>query len=228
MVYLLASLAAMADIAGGLLPLHSRIKNIGTRYILAFAAGTVIAAAFFELLPEANVEVNWPFLGIGFFVFYLIEKGLELHTCGEKECEARGVGWVTVLGMASDNIIDGIGIGVGYIINPILGVLITLAVIAHEVPQGMSTTVIMREAGYKLNRIIPVLLLAGATYIIGVTISRFTPEAFLEPAIAAVAGVFIYVGASALLNEAHKRFNYRIIMTLILGGALALVLKFLE
>jgi zinc transporter ZupT len=33
-----------------------------------------------------------------------------------------------------DNVIDGIGITVGYATNPFLGVLITLAVVAHEIP----------------------------------------------------------------------------------------------
>lgn len=228
MVYLLAILAGLADIVGGLLPFYSKTRGLSVRYILAFAAGTVVAAAFFELLPEANVEDNWLFLGLGFFAYYLIEKGLELHACGETECEARGVSWITVLGMASDNIIDGIGIGVGFMVDPVLGVLITLAVIAHEVPQGMTTTVIMREAGYKLNRIVPMLIFAGAMYPIGVAVSRFVPERFEQPAIAFVAGVFIYVGASALLGEAHKRFNYKVVMVFVLGSLMALGLRFLE
>ena len=228
MVFLLAIIAGLADVVGGLLPFFARTRGISMRYVLAFAAGTVIAAAFFELLPEAKVEDNWMFLGLGFFAYYLIEKGLELHACGEKECEARGVSWITVVGMASDNIIDGIGIGVGYIVNPVLGVLITLAVIAHEVPQGMATTLIMKDAGYKLNRIIPTLIFAGALYPAGVAISGFVPERFLEPAIAFVAGVFIYVGASALMHEAHKSFNYKVILVLFMGAGLALGLRFLE
>lgn len=228
MVFFLAIMAGLADVVGGVLPFFARTRNISMRYVLAFAAGTVIAAAFFELLPEAKVEENWMYLAGGFFVYYLIDKGLELHACGETECEARGVSWVTVVGMASDNIIDGIGIGVGFIINPVLGILITLAVIAHEVPQGMATTLIMKDAGYKINRILPTLIFAGAMYPIGVAISGFVPDRFVEVAIAFVAGVFIYVGASALMTEAHKSFNYKVVFTLFLGAGLALGLRFLE
>ncbi|MBI4287088.1 MAG: ZIP family metal transporter [Chloroflexi bacterium] len=228
MVYLLAVLAGLADVVGGLLPFYSRTRNINMRYILAFAAGTVIAAAFFELLPEANVEKNWLMLGLGFFVYYLIEKGLELHACGETECEARGISWITVLGMASDNIIDGLGIGVGFAINSVLGVLITVAVIVHEVPQGMATTLIMKDAGYKLNRILPMLIFAGVMYPIGTAVSGFVPDRFREMAIAFVAGVFIYVGAAALLGEAHKRFNLKVVFTFVLGSLVALGLRLLE
>src|SRR5690606_30267682 len=125
------------------------------------ASGIVISAAFFELLPEADVDANWGLLGLGFFVMYLVDKGLALHQCGETECEITGVSWVTILGMASDNVIDGVGIAVAYLTRPALGFLVTLAVIAHEIPQGMTTALVMRTQAYRLSRIIGVLILAA-------------------------------------------------------------------
>jgi len=224
---LLAAIAGLGDILGGLLPLHPRFRNISTRYILAFASGVVVSAAFFELLPEANVESNWALVGLGFFIMYLIDKGLALHQCGESECELTGVSWVTIVGMASDNVIDGIGIAVAYITQPVLGLLVTVAVIAHEIPQGITTTLIMKKK-YSLARIIAVLLFAGAMYPIGASISLFIPVAAHQQAIAFVAGVFIYIGAAALMTEAHRRFNQWVILALLLGAATALGLKFIE
>jgi zinc transporter ZupT len=63
MYIVLAFLAALADIIGGLLPLFPRFRNISTRYVLAFASGTVVSAAFFDLLPQSDIEANWPFMG---------------------------------------------------------------------------------------------------------------------------------------------------------------------
>ncbi len=227
-VLALAVLAALGDVVGGLIPFYSKSANFSPRYILAFASGVVVAAAFFELLPEANIEANWLYLGLGFFILYLVEKGLELHTCGERECEARGIGWITAIGMASDNIIDGIGIGVGFLINPVLGVIITLAVIAHEIPQGWTTTIIMKQSGFKFKHILLMLIIAGAMYPLGAAIGSFIPQSFQQKAIAFVAGVFIYVGAGALMSEAHKRFNIGVVACMIFGGLIALGLKFLE
>lgn len=227
-VFALAILAALGDVVGGLIPFYSKSANFSPRYILAFASGVVVAAAFFELLPEANIEANWLYLGLGFFILYLVEKGLELHTCGERECEARGISWITAIGMASDNIIDGIGIGVGFLINPALGVIITLAVIAHEIPQGMTTTIIMKQSGFKFKHILTMLIIAGAMYPLGAAIGSFIPQSFQQKAIAFVAGVFIYVGAGALMSEAHKRFNIGVVAFMIFGGLVALGLKFLE
>ncbi len=228
MTILLACFAALADIVGGLLPLHPRLTHISTRYVLAFASGTIISAAFFELLPAADIEANWALAGLGFFVMYLVDKGLALHQCGESECEITGVSWVTVPGMASDNIIDGAGIAVAYLTNPSLGVVVTVAVVAHEIPQGISTTLVMKSQGYRVSRIIGVLLLAGLMYPLGASLSAFIPEAARLAAIAFISGVFIYTGAAALLTEAHRKFNYMVMVFLLLGAVIAFGLKFIE
>ncbi|MBI2980233.1 MAG: ZIP family metal transporter [Chloroflexi bacterium] len=228
MAIILAFVAGLTDLIGGFAPLFPRLKFISTRYVLAFASGTVISAAFFELLPEANIEANWALVGIGFFVMYLIDKGLSLHQCGESECEVTGVSWITVLGMASDNIIDGAGIAVAYLTDPRLGFLVTLAVVAHEIPQGYTTTLVMRSQNYRFSRIIGMLLLAAIMYPIGATIGSLIPESVHQAAIGFVAGVFIYTGASTLMTEAHRHFNKWVILFLMIGALISLGLKFIE
>lgn len=218
----------MADIVGGLLPFNRHFRNISARYVLAFASGIVISAAFFELLPQAHIEENWWLGGLGFFVLYLIDKGLALHQCEEHECEVTGVSWITVAGMASDNIIDGLGIAVAFLTDPALGVVVTLAVVAHEIPQGISTTIIMKGQNYSLKRVIIVLIIAGAMYPIGGLVSTLIPARAHTAAIAFVSGVFIYIGAAALMNEAHRRFNRWVVFWLMIGAAVALGLRFIE
>ncbi|MDP2643472.1 MAG: ZIP family metal transporter [Desulfobacterales bacterium] len=228
MLILLACLAASADIIGGLIPFQPRFKNMSTRYALAFASGTVISAAFFELLPAADIQQNWAVPGIGFFAMYLIDKGLALHKCAESECEITGVTWVTILGMTSDNILDGAGIAVAYIMEPTLGIAVTLAVIAHELPQGMTTTLIMKAQGYRMSSIVAMLSLAGIMYPLGAVIGTFIPPAIHHAALAFVAGVFIYTGAAALMTEAHRHFNKSVIFFLLLGAVATLCLKLIE
>ncbi len=228
MAILLTFVAGMADIFGGLLPFHPRFRNISARYVLAFASGIVISAAIFELLPQAHIEANWALTGVGFFLMYLIDKGLALHQCEEDECEVTGVSWITVAGMASDNIIDGLGIVVAFITSPALGLVVTLAVVAHEIPQGISTTIIMRSQQYSLRRVLVVLIIAGAMYPIGGLLSSLIPDWAHTAAIAFVSGVFIYIGAAALMNEAHRRFNRWVVLMLMVGAGVALGLRFLE
>ncbi len=230
----LAALAAGADVVGGLLALRLRPGQLDTRYIIAFSSGIVLSAAFFELMPESllpedgvtdpaviasSVQTSLLLMAVGFFVFYLVEKAVMLHSCGESECETHGATWVSVAGMAGDNIIDGVGIAVGFIVDPMLGVTITLAVLAHEVPQGMTSAEILRKMGIGPRRTIGIVALAGVMYVLGAGLSLVIPADWHHSVIAFVAGVFLYVGSADLLAEAHKRFNVQVIASVV-GGAM--------
>lgn len=67
---------------------------------------------------------------------------------GEAECETHVMGWPALIGIAAESLIDGLAIAVGFRLAPALGLLIALAVFVHEVPRGLTTAVIMQEAGY--------------------------------------------------------------------------------
>lgn len=207
--------------------LRSRFRSIETRYAVGFAAGVLVSAAFVELIPAADVSENAMVVLLGFFIFYLVEKTIMLHSCGEAECEAHSVDWIAVVGMASDNIVDGIGIAIGYMTSPSLGFLITLAVVAHEVPQGFTTAALATRGGFRFWRIILFLAAAGAMYPVGAALSTFIPASLYTIAIAFVAGDFIYIGAGDLLGEAHKKFNARVVASVVLGGLIALALNLL-
>ena len=227
MVAASASIAAISDLAGAMLFLKSKFRSIETRYAVGFASGILVSAAFLELIPEANVSANAIIILLGFFVFYLVEKVIMLHSCGEAECEAHTVDWIAIVGMASDNIVDGIGIAIGYATNPSLGFLITLAVIAHEIPQGFTTAALATRGGFRFWRIMLFLLIAGAMYPIGAALASFIPSSLYAMAIAFVAGDFIYIGAGDLLGEAHKKFNAKVVLSVVLGGLIAVGLNFL-
>ncbi len=71
--------SGIALFLSGLLASHPKTSSIGTRYTVTFASGVVVAAAMFEMIPEADVPNNWPFLSVGFFVFYLLEFHVSLN-----------------------------------------------------------------------------------------------------------------------------------------------------
>jgi zinc and cadmium transporter len=233
--YMLAALAPfMLDTSFGL----AYYKNIqiirkNLRYVIAFASGLVISAAFFELLPHANISGEWfesniLFVALGFISFYVIEKLTLLHSCGEEECEVHTLGSITALGLAADNIVDGIGIVTGFLIDPILGIVITIAVVAHEIPQAISASVLLKNSNVKNTRGFLILFLGGLFYLIGAIIANFIPEEFYHAVIALVAGVFLYIGAGDLLSEAHKRFNLMVIASVILGFITIILITSLE
>jgi len=140
--FLFALAAGLSDLIAGALTLRGATAQLQTRYVIAFGAGVLLAATFFDVLPEVDVKADAALVAAGFVAFYLLEKVVMLHACGEDECEAHHIGTSAVIGMALDNVVDGASIAVGYLINPVLGFVITLAVVLHEIPQGITSAII--------------------------------------------------------------------------------------
>jgi zinc transporter ZupT len=217
--FLYALLTSAATFTGGALPMYTRLRLVEQRYMVAFAGGTMVAIALFDLIPEMRNH-NAMALLTGFFIVYLLEKLVMLHSCGETECEAHTIGWSALIGIAAESLIDGVAIAVGFRAAPALGMLIALTVFVHEIPRGLTTTVIMQEAGYSRLKIWGVLAVDAAFAPLGVLLAGFIPASGFEWLIGFTAGVFLYVGASDLLPDAHRRFNLRVVLSTLAGGGL--------
>ncbi len=224
---ILAFFAGLADILSGLIPLYYRLDESYTRYIIALAAGTMLGAVFFEMLPELH-PADSMYIGVGFFVFYLLERLTMIHSCGEYECtsEVHRIGWLPVLGMASDNIIDGVGIAIAYLINPLTGIVVALSVIVHEIPQGLTTTILLKRSGQKKIAILSALAAESILYPVGASLAFLVPHALNTVILGVVTGDFLYISASDLLPDAHKKFNIKVIFAVLVGAALVLALEF--
>src|SRR3989338_4678571 len=170
-----AIIAGLSDLLGGWLAYKTRIINLMPRYIIGFAAGILITVTFVDVMPQLSMNLHAYYILLGFLVFYLIEKIFMLHACGEGECKIHKIGGITVFGMALDNVVDGIGIAVGYLVNPVLGLVITVGVVIHEIPQGIASLVIMKNAKYSTAKTFGVIALAAAPYPIGALLSPFIP-----------------------------------------------------
>lgn len=227
MVYLYALIAGSSDFLSGWLALRVERDRIEPRYVIAFAAGVLLSATFFEILPEANLKTDAGYLALGFITFYVLEKLIMIHACGEAECHTHHIGPIAVLGMALDNVVDGAGIMVGYLIDPFLGLTITLAVVCHEIPQGMTSALIMREAKWRARGTFLALVVAGLLYPIGALLAGFIPVEFQQKLLAFIAGDFIYLGAGDLLPEAHRQFNWKVVASVLAGMLFMLVIRYL-
>lgn len=158
---LLGSVGALSG-AGALLAfpqLHHRLKTI----LLAYAVGTLLGATFIGLLPEAMTERPPSQVGLfllaGLLGFFLLEKFLRLphvhaHSGEQHEHEARHhslhpAGTIILVGDAFHNFVDGVVIATAFSSSISLGILTSLAVIAHEIPQELGDFVILIESGWE-------------------------------------------------------------------------------
>lgn len=235
MLILFAILAFITTIIGGYLAFRFREK---LHFIMAFAAGVLIALAFFEILPEVfeladsnHIEIIKPMVAviIGFLSFYILEKFMIVHSCVEEGCDNRhhqSVGLLGGIGITFHSLIDGLAMGAGFLINPQIGVLISIGVILHKFSDGLCTVTLMLTNKNDRKKITTLLFAVALAPVIGIFLPQMIniSETTLTYILAYFVGFFLYIGASDLLPEAHERSNSMFLaFVTILGAALVFV-----
>ena len=205
-----ALLVVVSTFLGGMvaLRLHRELTTL-----IALTGGVVLGVALFDVLPEAIDAVGdsarvGTLVGAGFLLFFLAERALVIHHRDEPE-QARAHEQVGVLGAAGLSVhsfIDGLGIGLAFGLDTSTGVLVLIAVLAHDFADGLNTVgFILSQSGdrrkaLKWLSIDAVAPLIGA--IVGASLS--VSEHTLGHLLALYAGFFLYMGATDLLPEAHQ------------------------
>ena len=210
----LASIGAL--IGGFFLLIRVRFALKVSHFLAAFAAGVHLASAFFDLLPEAlhkgeGTGINVFFWTLaGMLLFFAIERFIhwfhhheEYH---EHEKEAQATIPLIIIGDTAHNFVDGIVIAATFLVDIQLGIVTTLAVAAHEIPQEIADFGLMLHKGLSRMRIILVNVLSSSAAFLGALITFFLGNflsAYLPVALAVTAGFFIYIAASDLIPEIH-------------------------
>ncbi|MFT7183869.1 MAG: zinc and cadmium transporter [Oceanicoccus sp.] len=183
-------------------------------YVVSLAAGVLLGTAFFHLLPEASELQEESFLlwtVIGFAAFYLIEVLVGFHACRENEEDHdhdHVLGPVASLGILVHSILDGITIAIGFEIDPSIGIITAIAVMVHELPEGIFTiSILLHSHMNKKKAILWTFAVALATPLGTLATLVLFPNLGVETLgtlLAIAAGSFIYVSASDLIPESHK------------------------
>ncbi|MFX0171440.1 MAG: ZIP family metal transporter [Candidatus Hodarchaeota archaeon] len=218
-----------------------------SHYVNSFAAGLLLALVFFHLIPEAvellevqeMSELAFIAVFVGFFFFYLLENFIVLHSGSEihyhleespvphvHTSETR-MGLMAFSGLAFHSLIDGVIIGVGFEISSEIGFLAAMAVILHEIPEGVTTfTLINRTIPEKAKLMAIIVALATPC---GAVFSLLFVEGLTESVIgillALAAGSFIYVAASDLIPETHLSSNFQNLFSFLLGAIVIYVIS---
>jgi zinc transporter ZupT len=226
-VILFSSVAGAATLVGLAMVLAAgRWTEKYCGYIVSSAAGFLVAIAAAHILPEALKLNGWAPLWfvVGFVVFFAAEHILTIHACGHKECDHESVGLVAAAGIGLHSLFDGIAIGVGFEVDAALGILTAVAVILHELPEGVFTyTILINSGADKRRSIIYSVLVALATpvgaILTFVLFRQWVNEAVLGVLLGFIGGTFIYIGAGDLTPEAHRGRSFANIVMLALGAA---------
>lgn len=205
-------------------------------YAVPFGAGALLATAFTNTLPEAlesggDVHDVLKYALIGFLAFFVIERLAGWlhghHDHSEGRTQSQGV--MVVVGDTLHNIIDGVAIGIAFLVDVPTGIVTSLAVAAHEIPQEIGDFGILLSRGFSTRKVIVINVMSGLamvgaavlTYVLGAS-----NEWPLGYALALAAGFFIYIAASDIIPEIHEnpRRLANVQAALLLTGVLVIII----
>jgi ZIP family zinc transporter len=209
-------------LGGGLLALRME----GYRaFVLAFAAGALVATALMNVIPDAlellsrsggtlhHHHVMFA-SSLGFLSFYLLERFTHVHVDSHVHVapharRSSGHAHYAALwgasGIGIHSLVDGFAVGEAFSAGAAIGWIVALAVTVHKFADGVSTVGVLVSTGRDARFTRTILALIAVAPLVGLAVQVFVPLPL--PALALVlgwfSGVFLYLGSSILIPAAH-------------------------
>jgi zinc and cadmium transporter len=185
-------------------------------FLIAFAAGTLLGAAFLDLLPEAmgegGGEMVFPAVLFGILVFFIMERFIHWRHCHEGYCDVHAFSYLNLVGDGIHNFLDGMIIAWSFLSDISLGIVTTTAIVFHELPQEMGDFAILVYGGFSRAKALLFNFLTAVTSFLGAALAYlFFPVMHLStaPLLAFAAGTFIYIASTDLMPELHKEGDFK-------------------
>jgi zinc and cadmium transporter len=209
-------IVSLISLVGIFLLLREKVIKKYLFYLVSFAAGTLLGAAFLDLLPEAFIsgfkESVSVFIIIGILSFFILEKFLHWHHHHTGKREVHVFNYLNTIGDGLHNFIDGAIIAVSFLNSAELGIVVTIAVIAHEIPQEIGDFAILIYGGWSKLRALIINFLTALTAVLGALFAYFY-SGFIENSglylTSFAIGGFIYIAGTDLIPEIHKEKNIK-------------------
>lgn len=216
-----------------ILALNARISWLSM--LVSYAIGALLGAAFLNTLPEAlelsdNPKQITLIVLLGILVFFILEKLVLWRHCHLEDCEAHDLshapvtsvssaaghhghdhgrsGMMVIVGDTFHNFVDGILIAAAFMVDVQLGIVTSIAIIAHEIPQEAGDFIILLNSGYTRRMAFLMNLLSSFATLVGGVLAYFMLHSMnflVQPLLAIASASMIYVAMSDLIPGLHKR-----------------------
>jgi zinc and cadmium transporter len=235
--------------AGIFLALPAKQRENALPHLVSFATGALLGAALLALIPHAvlgagsdRVHQVGIALIAGIALFFVLEKFLLWRHCHDDHCDEHTVtqghahdharlkasGSLVLIGDALHNVLDGVLIAAAFLTDAHLGIVTTVAIAAHEIPQEVGNFAVLLHSGISRGRALALNLLTSLTAVIGGVVGFFalqTALAALPFALAVAASSLLYVAVADLIPGLHRRVDPRssITQVLLIGCGIAII-----
>lgn len=217
-------LGSIVSLIGGIILLAwERFAIRMAPFLAAFAAGTLLATAFFDLLPEADkvragTDIFFWTL-VGFIFFFLLERSIHWfhHHNEDPEQHSNPTVMLVQLGDSLHNFIDGVAIAAAFMLDIKVGIVTALAVGAHEIPHEIGDFGVMLKAGLSRGKVLWYNFLSALTSFAGALLTYYIGggiQGILPIFLSITAGFFIYISASDLIPEIYHKQQKKFAITL--------------
>jgi ZIP family zinc transporter/zinc and cadmium transporter len=231
---ILGAVAALADVAGGLVLVRAKGVERYLRYFVALGAGFLMAVALLEMAPESyrmSPRLGPILIMAGYCVVHLLEHTISSHFhYGEEthhgELVTRRTSIAVLVGLSVHALFDGVAIGSGFVVSNWLGWLIFLAIFLHKAPEGFTMASVMLASGRSRTTALYAATGLAAATLLGVLVIEVVP-AWLAYGLPISAGVAIYVGATDLVPEVNREPGIRMALVFFGGVGAFLLMRML-
>ncbi len=221
----------MASLGAAFAVGFKKISHLTLCLLISFAAGALLAVAFFDIIPETVELIGWlpaiVSLLSGYFLFFLITKFV-FHVCPacaatHTEINFKAITSGMVVALSIHSFMDGLAIYSGYLTGMSTGILIFLAVVYHKFPEGMALALVARSSGMRRRKAFFVSFSLEALTTLGGALVGFlvlVPEysKWVGYVLGHVGGGFIFLVCHALLSEVIKHHPRSTVLAALAGG----------
>jgi len=222
-----------------------RARTAALPHFVSFATGALLGAALLSLLPHAIEmaggagagRIGLALVG-GILLFFVLEKWvLWRHSHGDDPGEHghahharkqdRVAANLILIGDGMHNALDGVAIAAAFMSGIEVGIVTSIAVIAHEIPHEVGAFAILLNGGMSRARALAFNLLSGLTSVVGGLAAYATlghSLSVLPYAIALAAASLLYVAVADLIPGLHRHVSaaagVRQVFLILIGVAL--------
>ncbi len=210
--------------ASTFLLLPDKLRTRLIPHFVSFAIGALLGAAFLALIPhslEGRFKLDVHHLGmtilLGLLAFFVMEKLVIWRHCHTDHCEAhpehlehshKAAGTLVLIGDGIHNFIDGVLIAAAFMSDIHLGIVTSVAVATHEIPQEVGDFAVLLNSGFSRSKALIFNVLASLTTVVGALLAYYSLanlETYLPYVLAIAAASFIYIAVADLIPGLHKR-----------------------
>lgn len=223
----------LASLLGGVLSVAAAAVfafNARTAHVpilISFAVGALLGAVFLDILPHAFSMNESPeriaaTILFGILIFFVLEKLVLWRHCHVEKCEAHEAlpaqhdhgrsGMMIMVGDTFHNFVDGILIAAAFLADKQLGLVTSIAIIAHEVPQEVGDFLVLLHSGYTKRYAFVLNVLSSLAMMVGGVLAYFalqTMQQWIPSLLALAAASMIYVSVADLIPGLHRRPEIR-------------------